>query len=82
MQHNQIERARREKINNLIVELSKKIPDTDESSPQNSGSNTIATSNGRNGDMLSKGGILEKVIIIFMKLPNNLSMIIYHLLGM
>jgi hypothetical protein len=57
-QHNQIERARREKINNWIMVLGRIIDDNSEDDNTNCDSNH--TSN-KNGEVLSKGGILEKV---------------------
>jgi hypothetical protein len=57
-QHNQIERARREKINNWIMELGKIIDDNSED--DNTSTNNNHT-NKNGGEALSKGGILEKV---------------------
>lgn len=56
-QHNQIERARREKINNWIMELGKIIDDNSDDDNDNINS----SNNSKNGEALSKGGILEKV---------------------
>lgn len=58
-QHNQIERARREKINNWIMELGKIIDDNSDNSDDNTSTNNNHTN--KNGEALSKGGILEKV---------------------
>lgn len=60
-QHNQIERARREKINNWIMELGKIIDDNSDDDNDNINSN-----NSKNGEALSKGGILEKVICLLL----------------
>jgi len=57
-QHNQIERARREKINNWIMELGKIIDDNSDDDNTNTNSNNNHTN--KNGEALSKGGILEK----------------------
>lgn len=65
-QHNQIERARREKINNWIMELGKIIPENftqnDNNVAINNNNNNNSTNNGNKspGEALSKGGILEK----------------------
>ncbi|CRL05658.1 CLUMA_CG018694, isoform A [Clunio marinus] len=57
-QHNQIERARREKINNWIMELGKIIDDNSDNSDDNTSTNNNQSN--KNGEALSKGGILEK----------------------
>lgn len=55
--HNEIERRRRDKINNWIHELNKIIPAEHMNSPS---SETQNKQNGGQGENLSKGGILAK----------------------
>lgn len=59
-QHNLIERARREKINNWIIQLGK-IIDDDNSDDDNTNSNNNHAASKNGGEALSKSGILEKV---------------------
>uniref|UniRef100_A0A182YHJ1 Uncharacterized protein n=1 Tax=Anopheles stephensi TaxID=30069 RepID=A0A182YHJ1_ANOST len=56
--HNEIERRRRDKINNWIHELNKIIPAEHMSSPSSETQNK--QNNGGQGENLSKGGILAK----------------------
>uniref|UniRef100_A0AAG5D5A6 BHLH domain-containing protein n=1 Tax=Anopheles atroparvus TaxID=41427 RepID=A0AAG5D5A6_ANOAO len=56
--HNEIERRRRDKINNWIHELNKIIPAEHMNSPSSETQNK--QNNGGQGDNLSKGGILAK----------------------
>lgn len=58
-----IERARREKINNWIIQLGKIIDDdnSDNDDNTNSNNNQSAAASKNGGEALSKGGILEKV---------------------
>jgi exopolysaccharide biosynthesis predicted pyruvyltransferase EpsI len=58
-QHNLIERARREKINNWIMELGKIIDDNSDDDNNHTNNNNST----KNGEALSKGGILEKVCV-------------------